>query len=176
MIQPNYINDETKTSGTIFRIESLDPRLASDLEFGLWKHWAKVQLRFVCVSFLSLLSLTYPGHAKPVGSVQIINTNAGRIMTAHADQYGDTVYIGGLAYRPSGPGIGAHVNVWGIDREGKVVFTKTTSIYFTGKPSLVHTASYIVSVSPAIFLKSKTIYVTFHSSVDTESRTAEPGK
>jgi hypothetical protein len=164
-------NPETLTS-----VKPLNSRFVSILQLGLMEHCAKAQLPIVCIGCWCLLFLTDLGQAKPVGSVQIINTNAGRIMTANADQYDNTVYIGGLAYRPSDLGIGAHVHVWGVDKEGNVVFSKTAYIYFTGKPSFVHTASYIVSVSPTVFEKAKTIYVTFHSSADAESRAAEHGE
>jgi hypothetical protein len=114
------------------------------------------------------------GIAAPVGEpVQIVNSNAGRIMTAHADEYDHVVYIGGLAYRPSSPGIGAHVHAWGVDRNNKQVFFKTSSIYFNGKPSFNPTSSYVISVDPAVFNRAVKVFVTLHSAADAESRRPE---
>ena len=90
-------------------------------------------------------------------------------MTAHAEQYGDKIFVGGRVYRPMSVGIGAHVHVWGVDKNNHQVFFKTTYVFFTGRPSLEHTETYQVSVSPDLFAKAKTVFVTFHSQGDAES-------
>jgi predicted nuclease of restriction endonuclease-like (RecB) superfamily len=64
----------------------------------------------------------------------LINTNAGRVWTAHADEYDRRIYIGGLVFRPPSPGIGAHVHVWGVNRRNHRVFFKTTYVIITGRP------------------------------------------
>lgn len=105
--------------------------------------------------------------------IQIINTNAGRVMTASAEKYEAKIYITGLVYRPSSPGIGAHVHVWGVDKNNHKVFFKTTYVEFTGKPSFHRTESYVVSISPAVFAKAQKIFVTFHSEADDDSKTED---
>jgi hypothetical protein len=107
--------------------------------------------------------------AAPLEKIQIINTNAGRIVTAHARQYDNVVYITGLAYRPSAPTSGAHVHTWGVDKHNRRVFFKTSNVYFTGKPSLIFTSSFIVTVDPLIFKKAGKVYITFHRFADEQS-------
>ena len=114
-----------------------------------------------------------PLHATPTPLIQIINTNAGRVMMAYAEQYEDKVYITGLVHRPPSPGIGAHVHVWGVDKNNHVAFFKTTYVMIVGSPYLIHSEPYVVSVSPSLFNNAKTIYVTFHSQSDNESRTED---
>jgi hypothetical protein len=77
-----------------------------------------------------------------------------------------------LVYRPSAPSIGAHVHVWGLDKNNCRTFFKTTSVLFTGNPSLIHTASFIISTSPIAIAKSSRIYVTFHNLSHADSRDA----
>jgi hypothetical protein len=110
-----------------------------------------------------------PANATPAIPIKIINTNAGRVMTTRAERYEDKIYITGLVYRPSSPGIGAHVIVWGVDMNNQIVFSKTADVLITGKPSFIHTESYVVSVSPSVFGKAKIIFVTFHSQSDAGS-------
>lgn len=107
----------------------------------------------------------------PTIPIQIINTNAGRVMTAGAQRYEDKVYISGLVYRPPSPGIGAHVHVWGVDNKNRTVFFKTTYVAAGGKFN--RTESYVVSVSPETFKKAMKVFVTFHSQSDAESRTED---
>jgi hypothetical protein len=132
-------------------------------------------LRSLLLVFVGFLLVTGIARATSTASIpaipiQIINTNAGRIMTAHADQYENKIYIGGLVYRPSSPGIGAHVHVWGVDKNNHTIFLKTTDVLITGKPSFQRTESYVVSVNPTVFDKAEKIFVTFHSQSDDESR------
>ena len=91
-------------------------------------------------------------------------------MTAYAERYENKIYVTGLVYRPSSPGIGAHVIVWGLDKNNQPVFSKTTDVIITGKPSFIHSESYVVSVDPSVFGKAKVIFVTFHSQSDPESK------
>jgi len=129
------------------------------------------------VVLASLVLLTGTSKSSPISPapailsipIKIINTNAGRVMTANAESYEDKIYITGLVYRPSSPGIGAHVRVWGVDKNNQTVFSKTTDVPITGKPSLIHTESYVVSVSPSVFGKAKIVFVTSHSQSDAES-------
>ena len=133
---------------------------------------------FTCLVVTSLALLAGIARSAPIPPVQattappiqIINTNAGRVMMAHAKQYEDKVYISGLVYRPPGPSIGAHVHVWGVDKNNNRVFVKTTSVQFTGSPSFNRTTSYIVSISPYLIKKTKVIYVTFHNLSHADSR------
>jgi hypothetical protein len=111
------------------------------------------------------------GNVKPIGSVQIINTNAGRIETASADEYDHVVYVSGLAYRPSSPGIGAHVHAWGVDKNNNTVFFKTSSVEFNGK--FTRTSLYVVAIDPTLFSKATKVFVTLHRSADAESLHSE---
>lgn len=134
-------------------------------------------LRLLCLTVLNVAFLAQIARSAPIAPVQgihvipiqILNTNSGRVMTAHAHRYDNKVYIDGLVYRPSSPGIGPHVHVWGVNENNHTVFFKTASVMVTGKPSFIRSESYVVSVSPSVFNKAKVIYVTFHSQSDAES-------
>jgi hypothetical protein len=129
--------------------------------------------RFCSPCCLVVLALFISAGIAKSNPIQIINTNAGRVMTVHAKQYGDKLYVDGLVYRPSSPGIGAHVHVWGLDKDNHRVFFKTTSVLITGKPSFIRSESYVVSVNPSIFSKATSVYVTFHSQSDEASIAAD---
>jgi hypothetical protein len=124
----------------------------------------------ICATIVSLLLLSGTARAIAPVTIRLINTNAGRVWTAHADEYDNRIYIGGLVFRPSSPGIGAHVHVWGVNRRNHRVFFKTTYVMITGRPCLNRSESYVVSICPYLFNQAKVIYVTFHSQSDTESR------
>ncbi len=94
-------------------------------------------------------------------------------MTAHAERYDNEIYVNGRVFRPMSVGIGAHVHVWGLDKSNQQVFFKTSYVFFTGRPSLEHTETYQVSVSPELFAKAKTVFVTFHSQGDDQSKTED---
>ena len=128
--------------------------------------------RSVCLVATGLILFAGIAQSAPLQAIpiQIVNTNAGRVMTAHADEYDGKVYIGGLVYRPPSPGIGPHVHVWGVDKNNHKVFFKTTSVSITGKPSFIRSEPYVVSVSPQVYNRAATIYVTFHSQSDAESQ------
>jgi hypothetical protein len=128
-------------------------------------------IRLLVLTVLVWASLVGTGNAKPVWAVQIVNTNAGRIMTASAEEYDHVVYISGLAYRPSSPGIGAHVHAWGVDQNNNTVFFKTSSVEFNGK--FTRTSLYVVAVDPAIFKKASKVFVTLHRNADAESLHSE---
>jgi hypothetical protein len=126
---------------------------------------AKTFLRSAClIGGLTFILAGNPALAEPVGILRILNSNAGTIMTANAAQHGDDVYIEGLANRPSGPDIGAHVDVWGENADKRIIFFKTTSVVFTGKPSFIRTSSFVVSVKPDLFDKATRVYVAFYRS------------
>lgn len=124
----------------------------------------------ICATILSLLLLSGTARATAPVPIRLINTNAGRVWTAHADEYDRRIYIGGLVFRPPSPGIGAHVHVWGVNRRNHRVFFKTTYVIITGRPCLNRSESYVVSLSPCVFAQAALIYVTFHSQSDAESR------
>jgi hypothetical protein len=142
--------------------------------------WSEA-LRFACRAVLVCILMA--GIARPASvlpgrhawntPIQIINTNAGRVISAGARQYGDVVYITGLVSRPSSPGIAPHVHVWGVDAKKHTVFFKTSLVMVTGKPSFIQSESYIVSVSPVVFAKAKVVYVTFHSQTDAQAEETE---
>lgn len=98
----------------------------------------------------------------PATPIQIVNTNAGRVMTTHAERYDDRIYVAGLVHRPFSNGMGAHVHVWGVDKNHHRVFFKTTGVLVTGRPSFIRSEPYVVSFSPSEFAQAKTVYVTFH--------------
>ena len=130
-------------------------------------------VRPICLIFINLFlvaGIAKASPAIPAIPIQIINTNAGRVMTAHAEKYDDKVYVTGLVYRPSSPGIGAHIHVWGVDKKGHTIFFKTTYVMITGRPSLHRTESYVISVNPSMFDNARTVFVTFHSQSDAISR------
>jgi len=120
--------------------------------------------RFLLLASVGLFLLSATAGASPIAPVQIVNSSAGHIATAHADRHGDTVYIGGLVNRLSSLDAGAHVHVWGLNKQNHLVFSQTDPVSFTGNPSLVHTASYLVTVSPQAIEKATTIFVTYHPS------------
>jgi hypothetical protein len=124
----------------------------------------------ICATILSLFLLSGAARAVAPIPIRLINTNAGRVWTAHVDEYDHRIYIGGLVFRPSSPGIGAHVHVWGVNRRNHQVFFKTTYVMITGRPCLNRSESYVVSLSPCLFDKATLIYVTFHSQSDAESK------
>jgi hypothetical protein len=135
-------------------------------------------LTFIGLVGISVLLLAETAEATPIPPVnsvhiQIVNTNAGRVMTAHAERYANKVYLNGRVFRPMSVGIGAHVHVWGLYKNNQQVFLRTSYVFFTGRPSLEHTETYQVSVSPEIFAKAKTIFVTFHSQGDDQSNTED---
>jgi 3D (Asp-Asp-Asp) domain-containing protein len=129
--------------------------------------------RFCSPCCLVVLAFLITAGVAKSNPVQIINTNAGRVMTVHTTRYGDKLYIDGLVYRPPSPGIGAHVHVWGTDKDNHRVFFKTTSVLITGKPSFIRSESYVVSVKPSVFSKASSVYVTFHGQSDKESTREE---
>jgi hypothetical protein len=129
--------------------------------------------RFCAPCCLVILAFFISAGIARSNPIQIINTNAGRVMTVHAKQYGDKLYVDGLVYRPLSPGIGSHVHVWGMDKDNHRVFFKTTSVLITGKPSFIRSESYVVSVKPSVFSKASSVYVTFHGQSDKESTREE---
>jgi len=128
--------------------------------------------RLVCLTTVGLLLVSALAEATPA-AVQIINTNGGRILTAHVNRYGDTVYVGGLADRPAFAASGAHVHVWGLGKDNQSVFARTTPVTFTGNPSLIHTGSYVVSISAADMQKAKTVVVSFHDISHEDAKTGQ---
>ena len=122
----------------------------------------------VCGTIIFLVLLSGTARAVAPIPIRLINTNAGRVWTAHADEYDHRIYIGGLVFRPPSPGIGAHVHVWGVNRKNHRVFFKTTYVVITGRFN--RSESYVVSLSPYVFDQAEMIYVTFHSQSDPESR------
>jgi hypothetical protein len=106
-----------------------------------------------------------PGDPKVPARVQIINTNAGSIVSAVTHQDKDTVYVEGSVRRPS-LGMGAHVHLWGLDKNHRQIFLKTASVAITGNPSFIHSESYIVSVDRCIFRKAHWIYIRFDGERD----------
>jgi len=137
-----------------------------------FSHAAKVW-RLVSLTAIGLFLVSVLAEASPIAAVQIINTNGGRILTAHANRYGDTVYVGGLADRPAFAAPGAHVHVWGLGKNNQAVFAKSTPVTFTGNPSLIHTGSYVVSISAADMQKAKTVFVSFHDISHADSKAVQ---
>jgi hypothetical protein len=131
--------------------------------------------RLVCLVLFSCILLD--GNAKSIPPeqsqsatpIRIINTNAGQIMVAHANRHGDIVYIAGLVYRPHSSGLGAHIHLWGVDRNNHSVFSVVTPVVITGNPSFNRTQSYVLSVSVSAYLKAGGIYITFHGQSDNNS-------
>lgn len=138
-------------------------------------------LWLIWLVLLSLIPLSTIARSAPIAPVQgirvtpihMIDTNAGRVMSAHASRHGNRVYIDGLVDRPSSPGIGPLVHVWGVDKNNHIVFFKTTSVTITGNPSFIRTESYLVTVASSAFDRARIIYVTFHSEEDAQSRNAK---
>jgi len=110
---------------------------------------------------------------KSLTPVTIVPCNGGQIATVHSDRQGDVVYIGGLVDRPSFAASGAHIHVWGLGKNNTCVFYRSTSVVFTGDPSLIHTEPYQVSVNSAAAAKARTIYVTFHNVGHADSHRSE---
>jgi hypothetical protein len=128
---------------------------------------------FACLIVFAFAALPALAAAKASAPVTIVPSNGGQIMTVHSDRYGDVVYISGLVDRPSFAASGAHIHVWGLGKNNTCVFYRSTSVVFTGDPSLIHTEPYQVSVSSAAAAKAQTIYVTFHNVAHADAHRSE---
>ncbi len=138
------------------------------LSLAITSFWKALAWKGISAAIISLFLLSGTARAVAPIPIRLINTNAGRVWTAHAEEYDHRIYIGGLVFRPPSPGIGAHVHVWGLNRRNHRVFFKTTYVMITGRFN--RSESYVVSLSPCVFEQAALIYVTFHSQSDDESR------
>lgn len=113
---------------------------------------------------LGAFLFTSTAHAEMTQKVEIVNSNARKVKTAHCQTYDGKVYVSGLVARPSAPAGGAHVDVRLVDAKGKTIQMKSSNVAITGNPSTNKTASYTVSFDPADFAKADHAQVSFSGS------------